>query len=242
MCIRDRIRKYFTDIGIRPRPASLRAKGVREVHPHLTWNYYEDLAGHMVGKNLHSGLTFFMNSGAYTELSVNPRFERIGAPFRIAPGIAPIPAGSYGWTEYQLKGSSDPSRAISGDFIGIVGGLWSGTQRTINASLTIRPSYRFYLETRLQRTAGDLDIPDAEFTKTFGTLRANYSFSTGMFVDALVQYDPGSEQINSNVRFNLIHHPLSDIFLVFNEQRFRTEDSVLPGRSVALKGTWMVAF
>jgi hypothetical protein len=44
------------------------------------------------------------------------------------------------------------------------------------------------------------------------------------------------------VRFNLIHHPLSDIFLVFNEQRFHTGEPTPPGRSVALKGTWMVAF
>lgn len=239
---RTGMRKYFADIGIRPRPEALRRRGVREIHPHIVWNFYEDLHGHMVGKNLHSGFTFFMNDGAFTELSVNPKFERIEKPFRIASGIDPIPTGSYGWTEYQIRGSSDPSRPISGGFTGIVGGLWSGTQRTVNADFTLRPSYAFFLETRLQRTLGDLDRPDAEFTKTFWTFRANYSFSTDMFVDALVQYDPGSDQINSNVRFNLIHHPLSDIFLVFNEQRFHTGEPTPPGRSLTLKGTWMVAF
>jgi hypothetical protein len=239
---RTGIRKYFLDIGTRPRWTSLREKGVREMHPHIVWNYYEDLAGNIVAKNLHTGYTMFMNDGAFWELSVNPKFERIEAPFRIARGIDPIPAGSYGWAEYQLRGNSDPSKAFSWGVTGIVGGLWSGTQKTVNANATIRPSYKFFLETRVQRTQGDLDLPDAEFTKTFWTFRSNFSFNTNMFVDALVQYDPGSEQINSNVRFNFIHHPLSDIFLVFNEQRFHTGEHIPPGRNITLKGTYMVAF
>lgn len=239
---RTGMRKYFADIGIRPRPESLRRRGVREMHPHIVWNYYEDLSGNIVGKNLHTGYTFFMNDGAFWELSVNPKFERIESPFRIARGIDPIPAGSYGWTEYQLRGNSDPSKAFSWGATGILGGLWSGTQRTVNANVTLRPSHRFSLETRLQRTAGDLDLPEAEFTKTFWTFRSNFSFNTDMFIDALVQYDPGSEQINSNIRFNFIHHPLSDLFLVFNEQRFHTGEPVAPGRNLTLKGTYMVAF
>jgi hypothetical protein len=153
-----------------------------------------------------------------------------------------IPAGSYGWTEYQLRGSSDPSRRVSGGVTGIVGGLWSGTQRTVNADVTLRPSYRFFLEARVQRTQADLDLPDADFTKTFWTFRSNYSFNTNMFIDALVQYDPGSEQLNTNVRFNLIHHPLSDLFIVFNEQRFATDEGIPPGRGLTIKATQMVAF
>lgn len=239
---RTGVRKYFVDFGLRPRPESTRRLGVREHHPHIVWNYYENLAGEMVAKRLHSGYTLFMSSGAFWELSVNPAFERIEQPFRIAPSIDAIPAGSYGWTEYQLRGNSDPSKPISGGFTGILGGLWSGTQRTINANLTIRPSYKFFLEARLQRTQGDLDLPDAEFTRTFWTFRSNYSFNTNMFVDALVQYDPASDQVNTNVRFNLIHHPLSDLFIVLNEQRFATGEGIPPGRGLTIKATQMVAF
>jgi len=239
---RTGMRKYFLDFGLRPRPESFRRHGVREIHPHVTWSYYEDLGGTILAKHLHSGNTFFMNSGAYFELSVNPKFERIASSFAISPEVDPIPAGSYGWAEYQLKGSTDPSRTVTLGFTGIVGGLWSGTQKTANVDMTIRPSYKFFLETGLQRTHGDLDVPDGTFTKTFWTFRSNYSFNTNMFVDALVQYDPGLEKINSNIRFNLIHHPLSDLFLVFNEQRFNTGDPVPPGRSFTVKATQMVAF
>ncbi len=63
-----------------------------------------------------------------------------------------------------------------------------------------------------------------------------------MFIDALVQYDPGSKLLNSNVRFNLIHSPLSDIFVVWNEQRFETGEGIRPGRSLTIKVTKMLAF
>jgi hypothetical protein len=239
---RTGVRKYFVDFGLRPRPEAMRRRGVREMHPHIVWSYYEDLSGRIVAKNLHSGYTFFMNDGAFWELSVNPAFERIEEPFRISPDIDPIPAGSYGWATYQFRGSSDPSRRVSAGLTGILGGLWSGTQRTLNADVTLRPSHRFFVEARLQRTHGELDLPDADFTKTFWTFRSNYSFNTNMFIDALVQYDPGSELLNTNVRFNLIHHPLSDLFIVFNEQRFATGEDIPPGRGLTIKATQMVAF
>lgn len=248
---RTGVRKWMADIGVRPRPARLQRLGIREIHPHLVWNYYEDLGGDMVGKNLHTGNTFFLNNGGYVEFSVNPRFERIQAPFRINSDIDPIPAGRYGWTEWQVKGQTDASRLVSASFTGIAGGLWSGTQRTLQGTVTLRPSYRFNMSVGLQRTDAELDLPDASFTSTLVTGRANYSFATNMFLDALSQYDPERHQLNANVRFNLIHHPLSDLFLVYNEQRFTSPVSlepggplqtVAPGRSLVLKFTHMLAF
>jgi hypothetical protein len=44
------------------------------------------------------------------------------------------------------------------------------------------------------------------------------------------------------VRFNLIHHPLSDLFVVYNDQRFLTTDAPTVGRSIAIKLTQMLSF
>ena len=239
---RTGVRKWFTDIGIRPRPEWLRQRGVREMHPHIVWNYYENLDGEMVAKRLHSGYTFFFNSGAYTELSVNPEFQRLEQPFRIHRDVEPIPIGGYSWNEWQIRGSTDPSRAISTSLTLIAGGLWSGTQRTVNTSVTVRPSYRFRASAGLQRTMADLDQPDDSFTRSLITARGNYSFNTRMFIDGLAQYDPATKLVNTNVRFNLIHHPLSDLFIVYNEQRYATGVDTPPGRSLILKVTQMLAF
>jgi hypothetical protein len=73
-------------------------------------------------------------------------------------------------------------------------------------------------------------------------MRTNYSFNRDMFIDALLQYDPESTLFNANVRYNFIHHPLSDLFVVYNEQRFSTGELIRPGRSLTIKFTQMLAF
>ncbi len=236
------VRKWFLDTGLRPRSRRLQLKGIREIHPHIVWDYFEDQAGHMVAKRLHSGNTFFLNDGGSIQPAVNTSSELLNAPFRIHRGDPPIPVGKYDWTAYQVTFRSDPSRRLGGDLDLTGGGLWTGTQRTVRASLVVQPSYRLRTAISFSRTAADLDLPDIAFVKSLWTFRAGYSFSTTMFVDALTQYDPEQRLFNANVRFNLIHHPLSDLFIVVNEQRFMTEEGIAPGRSLIIKLTHMMAF
>ena len=100
---RTDVRKWALDMGIRPRLASLRALGVREMHPHMVWAYYERPGDReMIAKNLHTGYTFFLTNGGYVELSANPRFERIETPFAPDESVPAIAPGGYGWTEWQL--------------------------------------------------------------------------------------------------------------------------------------------
>ncbi|MGE0554113.1 MAG: hypothetical protein AB7R55_11855, partial [Gemmatimonadales bacterium] len=189
------------------------------------------------------GYTFFLNDGGYHELSVNNKFQLITAPLELSPNADPLPAGGYEWTEYQLKGGTDPSRSVSLTYTGILGGLWSGSQKTVVATVTVKPSFRFRLATGVSHTVADLERGgDSEFKATLVTVRGNYSFTTNMFLDAFAQYDPTRELLNANVRFNLIHGPLSDFYLVFNEQRFGGIDAPTPGRSVIAKFTQMLAF
>jgi hypothetical protein len=234
-------RKYILDVGVRPRPSSLAEVGVREMHPHLTWAYYENLRGEMTAKNLHSGYTFFLNDGGFFELSANPNFQRIDAPFAISPSIAPIPAGSYGWTDYQLKGGTDASRALSATYTFITGGLWSGRQRTQQVVVSARPTSRLGASLGLSHTEGTLRTPDASFEALLWTTRVNYSFTTNMFFDALTQYDPRQHLLNANLRFNVIHHPLSDLFIVLNQQKFTTPDAPATGFGVIVKFTQMLS-
>ncbi len=247
---RTGVRKYLLDTGLRPRSASLREHGIREFHPHVVWNYQENLAGEIAGKTLHTGWSTFFNNGAVVEVSINPNANRLTSPLRPNAKMRDsIPAGLHSWTVYMVYVMSDQSRKISTNTRIIVGGLYTGTQRTINGSVTIRPTYRFRTTVGLQRTSADLgdlridnDPSPVKFVNSFWTLRANYSFTTNMFVDALSQYDGTTKQFNANIRFNLIHHPLSDIFIVYNDQRFLTSDNLVPGRALILKVTQMFSF
>ena len=238
---RTNARKYLLDMGLRPRPAWLAGTGIREMHPHITWNYYENLHREMTAKNLHSGYSLFLDNGGFVELSVNPNFQRIVKPFAISPFIAAIPAGSYAWTDYQLKGGTNGSRPLSATYTFITGGLWNGRQRTQQFVVSAHPNAKVGGALGVSHTEATLTAPNASFEALLWTTRANYSFSTNMFFDALTQYDPRQHQLNANLRFNVIHHPLSDLFIVINEQRITMPDAPASGLGVILKFTQMLS-
>ena len=239
---RTGVKKWFADIGVRPRPEALRRNGIRELHPHLTWELFTDQGNHMVQKRLHTGQSFFFENGAVVELSYNPQFNLLSAPLQLHPDADALPTGPYGWNEFGILANTDQSRALYLTSRWTFGELYNGTQASVNGTLTWRPSYRIRLSAGMQRTDADLDLPNGSFVSSVYTVRANYSFSPSMFIDALSQYDPTTEQLNANIRFNLIHHPLSDLFIVYNDQRFLTADAPVAGRSVAVKFTQMLSF
>jgi hypothetical protein len=49
------------------------------------------------------------------------------------------------------------------------------------------------------------------------------------------------KQFSANVRFNLIHRPLSDFFIVYNESQF-TGTTQAAGRGLVVKYTQTFAF
>ena len=239
---RTGMRKFLLETGYKPRPQVLERRGIRETHYHINWDYQTNLSALTIAKKIHQGVTVSFNNGGWTEPQWNYVTQQLTRPLRLGRNVAPIPPGIYNWTEYLWRFNTDPSRMFSVAFLPTWGGLWTGTQRTVNLSATVRPSYRFRATLGLQRTSADLDLPKTSFVKNLWTLRTNYSFSTNMYLDSLLQYDTDLKQLNSNIRFNLIHRPLSDIFVVYNEQRFSTVDDVEPGRGFVVKYTQMLAF
>ena len=239
---RTGIRKWSLDTGVRPRLPSLRKRGLREMHAHVVWNYFTDLDGNEVAKRLHTGLTFFFNNGGFGQIAFNPTTESLTNPFTINAAVPDIAVGKYDWTTYELSYTADPSRVISGSARLTWGGLWTGNQLSVRTTLTVTPSYRFRGSLSLSRTNVDLEVPNGEFVTEIWTARANYSFTTNMFVDAFAQYDANTNRLNANIRLNVIHHPLSNLYIVFNEQRFMTDGGPAPGRSIIVKLTQMLSY
>ena len=140
---RTGVRKYFLDFGFRPRPAWWQQHGTRELHPHVTWNYYENLTGTTIGKNLHNGQTWFFSDGGYTEVSLNVKYDFLKDSLRLNrgnPKAQRLAPGGYQWSEWQWIYVSDPSRPVSLNLTAATGGLWSGRQQSINSTLTFKPN------------------------------------------------------------------------------------------------------
>ena len=239
---RTGIRKHFADFGIRPRPDRLRKYGIRELHPHTRYNVYTDQSNVKVTHSNHVAMAVFFENGANVEFAVNPRFERIAAPFSVRRDQA-FAAGTYGWTEYNLLIETNHSRMASASLDFTTGGFWTGTQRSTKLGIVVRPSYHLSFDTALQRNDIDLPFPMHAFVTNLVTSRVGYAFNTRTFLDTLLQYNTDLRQFSANVRFDLIHRPLSDLFVVYNEQRLTDEPTpVNPGRGLIVKYTHLLAF
>ena len=77
----------------------------------------------------------------------------------------------------------------------------------------------YHLSLDASASYNDISLPVGEFTADIYGVRADYGFSTKLFLSAFVQYNAAADQVVTNVRFNFLHSPLSDLFLVYTERR-----------------------
>src|SRR6185436_13418413 len=106
-------------------------------------------------------------------------------PVALAPG-------DYSWNEWRLLTQLDSSRKLSGMATMSRGGLWNGTQRSIIGTVTVQPDEHWRVKMGLQRTVGTLKLQGQSFVSSIATGRTGYSFTTNMFLDALVQFNRDS--------------------------------------------------
>ncbi|HWP84647.1 MAG TPA: DUF5916 domain-containing protein, partial [Terriglobia bacterium] len=192
---------------------------VREVNPHHRFFFILDEAGRTVYKEGHyAPFEIFFHNGARAELSYNPRFERLNAPFLIpsSPDVSILP-GDYAYAYWQLELESDPSKSLFGTVNLLTGDYYTGHSRTLNLSGTYRPNHRWSAQATFVDSS--VDLPEISYATRLVRSRITYSFSTRLFLNALIQYNSSRKQVTSNIRLDFIHHPLSNLYLVFNEAR-----------------------
>jgi hypothetical protein len=97
------------------------------------------------------------------------------------------------------------------------GGFWTGHQRSVSGAMRLR--FRAHIAVSASLTHNRIKLPDGEFAANPLALRLDYSFTPRMFVSAFIQYNGEVDAWLSNIRLNLIHHPLSDLCVVLNETR-----------------------
>jgi hypothetical protein len=239
---RTGVRKHFADFGLRPRPAALRRYGIRELHPHTRYNIYTDQSNVKVSHTNHVAMSLFFENGANVEFAFNPRFERIATAFQVRPDQA-FAVGQYSWNEYNLLVETNHSRMLSASLDLTTGGFWTGTQKSTKLGVIVRPSYHLSFDAALQRNDIDLPFPMHAFVVNLVTSRINYAFNTRTFLDTLLQYNTDLKQFSANIRFDLIHRPLSDLFVVYNEQQLTDQPTpIAAGRGLIVKYTHLLAF
>jgi len=189
-------------------------------------------------QDVHLPLT--LQNGTNFEVGSNPSTDVIFTPFTInrRRGIVIAP-GRYDYNEWFYMGRFNPAARLSYNLRFGHGSFYDGYRKNFEAQTTARLNEMLNVTMSLSRNL--IDLKAGSYTTNLITSRINATFSTRMFLNALLQYNTDARQWTSNIRFNVIHRPLSDIFLVFNESRDSRSNDLLD-RSIAAKITYMLAF
>jgi hypothetical protein len=165
-------------------------------------------------------------------------FDRLVSPFRIRPGLS-IPAGDYKYIAYSPSFRTNPSRKISGSGNATWGEFWNGRQKSYAGGLGLKPNYHLSMDLSYRRN--DVRLSNGSFTTDLLGARFTYGFTPRAFLNAFFQYNTDTHQLSSNIRFNITHHPLSDLYLVYNDTR-DTVSGQLVGRAFTIKLTNLFNF
>jgi hypothetical protein len=219
----------------------LTAKWLRQTMPHLESDVFLRHSDGAVDSR-YMGYHWQANfqDGSNAEIGYNTSSENIATPFTINTnrGVRVQP-GHYDFGEFfGFWNTNNASRLSFNNRYGL-GKYYDGYRRNIQFGPSIRLNENFNASLSLQ--FNDISISTGQFVTKLLTTRVNYNFNTKMFANALVQYNTDNRQWTSNIRFNIIHRPLSDIFIVYNERR-DDRTGLMISRAVIAKMTYMVAF
>ena len=137
--------------------------------------------------------------------------------------------GDYAFDLTSMSYNANGGRVISGNVSLSTGRFFDGNRSSILGTLSVRPNEHLLLEGSAQRNRIELGGTPIDADVFRG--RMQLGFNTRAFLSAFVQYNRVAGELLTNVRFNLIHAPLSDVFVVFSERR-RTEGT--PGQAVVV--------
>jgi hypothetical protein len=189
---------------------------LREISPTAEIDYFTNQEGDVVSRYFNLRLTFRLQNGGFVNFGRNSNLERLNEPFEIHPTTTILP-GFYTFTDYYTTFFTDPSKTVSATLRASTGTFYSGTKDAISLGGTIKLAPRFTAE--VGWSYNNIVLDEGAFSTHLLTTRLNYAFSTNMFLNALIQYNSIEEEWSGNIRFNLIHRPLSDLFVVYNDLR-----------------------
>jgi len=234
---RGGINKSVVDVGITPRPEES-IPWLREVKPSVKIDYITGQETSLLEtRAIEAELEFTFSDSSVLSFERESNFERLDEPFEIRSGQF-IGVGDYYFDEFAVSYITDKSRMVHTE-VGLRSGeFFDGNRDSYTLGVNFQPSYRF--QAGVLWNHNDVELPSGDFRTNLVTTRLNYSFATNMFLNALIQYNSSEEEIISNIRFNFIHKPLSDFFLVYNERRSQTGDVI--ERALIAKLTYLFSF
>ena len=232
------VNQWFASGGVHVRqPLSW----VTELNPFVDVTEFYGTSGGLQSREIKPGLSVIAADGGRFSVEYSIRTEELRAPESIL-GVT-LPAGRYRFGAGTVSYTANSGRKLSGSISVSAGNFFDGDRTSFTGSLSFRPNAHLHAEGTLQRNRLTLAGEPIDADLLQGRIR--YGFNTRAFVSSFVQYNRIARELITNVRFNLIHAPLSDVFVVFSERR-KTDNiqdvSSVMDRGITVKATRLVQF
>ena len=150
----------------------------------------------------------------------------------------PLPANeNYKYNTFSIEYRSDRRKAFSYNFDQSIGEFFNGSQISSGAELTLRIQPKATIS--LAINYDQIKLPEPYSSADFWLISPSFdfTFSKSIFWSTLVQYSNQRDNLGFNSRLQWRFAPLSDLFIVYNENYF--VNSFEPrNRSINLKFTY----
>jgi hypothetical protein len=196
-----------------PRP---RKGNIKLMEPMYVLTYTTDQDNRLIGRLHHLMYGTTLRDDSFINVIYQRNLDVLDIPFRIRPNVT-IPVGPYNMNEWSFTYNTSPGRRVYSRFTYAPSDFYGGTRQQITAAGGIRASSQ--LSGEIQYNRNDVDMPWGAFLVDLTTLRLDYTFSPRMTIRSLTQYNSATHEVSNNIRYNFIHRPGSDLYVVYNELR-----------------------
>ena len=198
-----------------PTPRPKRGR-IKVMEPMYVLTYTTDQSNRLVNRMHHLMLGTTLRDDSFISVIYQKQLDVLDTPFRIRPDVT-IPVGSYNMDEWMFIYNTSPGRRLYQRVTWQPTEFYGGTRRSLAYAFGARATSR--LSSELQFSRNDVKMPWGDFLVNLTTLRVDFTFTPRMTIRSLTQFNTSTNEISNNIRFNLIHRPGSDLYIVYNDLR-----------------------
>lgn len=214
---------------------SLHSPGVMALNywrPNMDWKNVDHIY------SLYYNISFTNQATLRADLRNNFTFLTFDFDPTRTPGAVPIPGDrGYTYNNASLSFTSNPAKVLSFTLLTSGGQFFNGHSFSAGTVLTYRIQPWALLSLSTQYDAIRLPEPHSSADYWLITPKVDITFTKSLFWSTLVQYSNQRENLGINSRLQWRFAPLSDLYLVYNDNYFTTEFGP-KFRSINLKITY----
>jgi hypothetical protein len=202
------------------KPLLRKSDSIRNLNFGTSFDYYGGSgSGKVETRTSDTTLGVLFETNASINFIINQTFDRLVSPLRIPSGNphVAIPAGDYKFENYIGNFTTNQRRKIAGNGAYSRGDFYNGNHRQVTGGLIIKPNYHLTMNLTYDRNR--VNLTNGAFATELIGAKFIYGFTPRAFVNAFIQYNADTHVVSSNIRFNWTHHPLSDLYIVYNDTR-----------------------